>query len=308
MKNKLVILIFLMGILLGMSLSPLAGGKPQEFISPLSMPLAQNSEEKVLGTSQFANIITQTIKKNYLPSASPVSQTVTKKLITPQYSAYDGNISIAIFGDSMVDVMGTNLPYLREELQKFFPLAKYQLYNYGIGAQNIEQGKQRLEQAYHYKDRQYPSIMELNPDVIIIDSFAYNPFKEKTEDELYQHWANLASIIDLANNNTRSKIIILATIAPNKEKFGQGPQGLNWPPNTAWQQAVKINNYLLNTIKYAKANDLPLIDVYHQTLLSNGEGNLNYINPNDHIHQNEAGNQLLAKNIAEAIYSLKLFQ
>ena len=312
MKTKLIILIFLIGIIIGIGVSPLAGSKPQDFLSPLSTPLAENNDNQVLGESQP---VTPSSEKNQNPEETAASLPVsslkpssTPREALPQYSNYSGKITVAIFGDSMVDVMDTNLPHLRAELRRFFPKANYYLYNYGVGSQNIEQGRKRVEEAYDYKDRHYPSIVNLNPDVIILDSFAYNPFPKKTEDELYQHWANLAAIVNVLKNKTHAKIIIMADIAPSKEKFGQGSQGINWSVNDAWQQAIKINSYLTNTIKFAKATNLPLIDIYHQTLLPDGEGNLDYISSDDHIHQNFAGNQLIAKNIAEAIYSLNLFK
>lgn len=311
MKTKLIILVFLIGILIGIGISPWVENKPQDFISPLSQPLAENINQAI-NPNQGDVLGEKQENKTSLPSplnASNSAQTLpSMRKPVPQYSKYSQTITIAIIGDSMTDVMETNLPFLKEELRIYFPLASFYLYNYGIGAENIEKGKERISKPYDYKERHYPSLIALNPNIVVIDPFNYNPFGKNTEDELYQHWANLAQIVDLIKNNSRAKILILATIAPNKEKFGQGPKGINWSANDAWNQAVKINQYLNNTIKFAKTSNLPLIDVYHQSLTNTGEGNPEYINPDNYIHQNAFGNQLIAKNIAQAIYSLNIFQ
>ncbi len=307
MKIKDILLIFLIGIVVGVIISPLAKlASPQNITSPLSLTQAQTcpateNKEKILGLEKsspqksFAELIKEGQEK-------PVEAEMEENKL----SLYEGKIEVAVFGDSMVDVMGTSLPYLRSYLQNYYPQAQLQLFNYGIGAQNIEQALTRIEENYHYQERDYPSLPELNPDIIVLGSFSYNPF-EKDKDELYQHWANLAVLVDLIKNKTSSRIIMLAEIAPNKENFGQGPKGVNWSAEVSQKHAVKIQEYLKNTISFAKAYELPLADAYSLSLVENEEGNLKYINSEDHIHQNSAGNNLMAQLIAQEIFSLNLF-
>ncbi len=221
-------------------------------------------------------------------------------------SNYSGKITIAAIGDSMTDLMGPGLPYLETVLQNYYPRAEFNLLNYGVGAENIEKGLERIKNDYTYKERHYSSLASVNPDIVIIESFAYNPF-ENQEAELNRHWLALTRMVDFIKSQTKAQIIILITIAPTKEKFGQGPGGVNWPQDLAWQQANRINQYLENAVRFAQPTGLPLVDVYHQTLLSNGEGNLDYISSHDHIHQNEAGNKLVARLLGRKIFSLALF-
>lgn len=221
-------------------------------------------------------------------------------------SNYSGKITIAVIGDSMTDLMGPGLPYLKTVLQNYYPRAEFNLLNYGVGAENIEKGLERIKNDYSYKEKHYSSLASVNPDIVIIESFAYNPF-ENQEAELDRHWLALTRMVDFIKSQTKAQIIISITIAPTKEKFGQGPGGVNWSQDLAWQQANRINQYLENAVRFAQSTGLPLVDVYHQTLLSNGEGNLDYISSHDHIHQNEAGNKLIARLLGRKIFSLALF-
>jgi len=328
MKIRELLLAFFVGVVIGVGISPLTNKTPQQaLLSPLTSSVADDSvvsspcpcsaQEKVLGANEEEKEIIKTPKPatsyfGQLINSSPVPVSPTpvkelKNIETFSTSSYQGKITCAIFGDSMVDVMGTELTSFKSSLKKYYPQATIKLYNFGIGAQNVEQAFERVEQEYNYQDRRYSSLIDLNPDIVVLGSFSYNPFSEP-EDELYRHWASLVKIIDKIKNNTKAKIIILAEIAPNKEKFGQGPKGVNWDQDFAWQHATKIQSYLENAVNFAKTHELEIADAYHKTLKQNNEGSLSYINPDDHIHQNEAGNLLMAQLLAEKIYKLNLFK
>lgn len=310
MKVKHSFFLFFAGILIGTAiqsisqttiveaiLSPIKNSfaYKEKIISPLpedeetqTASLLNKKHERVLGEVTFIK-------------ASPSPCPSTSPMLSPSPSpAYSGAVSIAVFGDSMTDLMGTNLPYLKKELIKYYPQAELELLNYGVGAENIESGLQRISQPYTYKDRSYPSMVNKNPDIIILDPFVYNPFS-KSEGEMDRHWIGMVNLVDKIKQQTTSKILILATISPNKDKFGTGPNGINWDKNTAWEHAQTIQKYIENSIEFSKAAEIELIDVYHKTLLDDKNGSLKYINSGDHIHQNIAGNKLIARETAKKI-------
>lgn len=341
MKNKQVILIFFLGIIIGVILAPFTNKLPQQaIISPISPTLAQTSqylnpliEGVVLGVSdkqapvikeqkaekaatksavvsQFAILIEQNnpeLDKANQPLPNPPNSKTDSFYKNTTSSDYSGKATIAALGDSMTDLMGPNLEYLKKELTKYYPKADFSLLNYGVGAENIEKVADRISKDYDYQGRHYQSLVSLNPDLIIVESCAYNPFSEGG-DYLNRHWTALSRVVDILKSQTKAKIIILATIAPSLQNFGQGPAGVNWPVDLATSHSQRINEYLDNATRFAKAAGLPLVDVYHQTLLANGEGNPAYINPGDHIHQNVAGDELIAKLLRAKIYSLELFK
>lgn len=322
MKLKQILLIFLIGIVIGLGLSPLTDKNPKEVIlSPIILTLAKTkklilptSEENVLGSSQNNQSNQQTndqLTNNQTSQfgdliATPSSETNNQEnILTP--SLYNKTIKIAIIGDSIVNNMETDLPYLHASLQSYYPKAKLELFNYGINSQNIEQALTRLDKEYNHNNRSYPTLKSLNPNIIIISSFSYSPFNQG-EDEIYRHWAGLAKLVEWVKKNTKAKPIILAEISPNKEKFGQGEKGINWQPDKAHDYATLIQEYLENTISFAKGNYLPLANAYQSSLNSNKEGKLSYINKENYIHQSEVGNSLMAKMLAEEIAKLGAFK
>lgn len=321
-RIKQSILIFISGLIIGINVNSLINKSFKKIIiSPISPTLAETrkfilplSEGEILGISTKTSQNKLKVKKEKVKRSSQFANLINQSILTPgvdeetpgvNFNWHSGKITIAVIGDSMTDLMGPNLPYLKTALQKYYPQVQFNLLNYGVGAENIEKGLKRIKKEYTYQGRHYPALVSINPDIVVIESFAYNPFRDSTG-ELDRHWSALVKIVDFIKSNTRAKIIILATIAPTKEKFGQGPNGVNWLKDLAWQHANRIGQYLENTVRFAQSANLPLVDVYHQTLLPNGGGNLAYINPGDHIHQNEAGNKLIAKLLAEKIFQLNL--
>lgn len=299
MKIKKVLLIFLLGIMVGIGLSPFADKLPQDvLISPIEFSLAQRenlilpaSEEEVLGVQQTKPKQSPAPRFADLLINKPAdTKTEDKK---PSLSWYDGTITVAVFGDSMIDTLDTGLPYLKSALQNYYPKAKFRLFNYGLGAQNIEEALKRLDQDYKQGDRNYPPLLELNADIVVVNSFAYNPFGD-IEDPLYKHWANLVVLTELIKQKTKAKIIILADLAPH-----QSP---------ALQNIDTITQYLQNTIEFSQAYHLPLANVWEKSLAANHQGDLKYIDNHDHIHPSSSGQRLIGQVLAQTIYQLNLFQ
>lgn len=322
MNFKQLLFIYLLGILSGLALVPFAKDNPQTaIISPITFTLAQEAnylspladnglvlgveDKKNIKENGFDSIISQAENRllaTSTPSASIVPSPVALPLVNIS-SNYQGKVVIAAVGDSMTDLMGPELDYLKKKLQTFYPKVDFVMYNYGVGAQNIEVVMERIKGDYDYQGRHYQALANIKPDFVIVESCAYNPFPN-SEGGLERQWMALSKITDWVKANTKATIIILATIAPAKEQFGQGPAGINWGKEIAIPHAQSINRYLENALNFAKAAQYYYIDAYHPSLLSNGEGNPAYINPGDHIHQNVAGNEFIASLLAQRIKSL----
>lgn len=221
-------------------------------------------------------------------SATPKTQTKT----TPK-STY----KIAMYGDSMVDTMGDNLEYLQKALSSIYPATKINLYNYGIGAQNVEAGVSRFEKEFNYKERKYPSIVDLKPDIIILGSFAYNPFSDH---DAQKHLSLLSQLTTKALKVTPN-LYLLAEIAPLKENFGKGEHGINWPEDMAAKQAAHIVEQLENAENLAKTRKIALVDAFAETQQNGKFGHVSYVNGDDGIHPSVAGHVLMANLIARTL-------
>lgn len=227
---------------------------------------------------------TSTLTPTFTPTPTPF---VLKK------SSY----SLAIFGDSMVDTMGEKLEYLLETLLKKYPKTKFDLYNYGIGGQNVEQGLARFERSFVNRERNFPPIPALSPDVLIIGSFAYNPFPTHDRNK---HYSLLRELIAKAKN-TSSNIYLLAEIAPLKTGFGKGKNGVNMPENVALEHAGHIIEQLDDVINLSKEVNVPIINVYYESRNEESYGNPYFVNIDDGIHPSVAGHYFTAESIVENV-------
>jgi len=216
----------------------------------------------------------------------------------PTIEKQEKPIKLAVFGDSMVDTMGERLEYLEKSLKERFPQMRFELYNYGMGSQNAEEGFLRMNESFKYQDRNFPSLGDVHPDILIIGSFAYNPFFPYDRD---RHWLALTRIIEEAEKIS-SNVYVLAEIAPQKSSFGRGPNGVNWETDTSYEHATHIIEQLENAVGLSKTLRVPLINVFQKSQRnSQKEGRKEYINSDDGIHPSVKGHEFMANMIASTI-------
>lgn len=238
------------------------------------------------------------------PSPAPTSavtdlgaaeeEQVVEDVKTPRKQSY----KIAIIGDSMVDTMGNRLEYLEGALKKRYPSTTFALYNYGIGAENVETGLARFGKSFQNTDRNYPPLNSLGADIIIVGSFAYNPFSPFDRD---RHWLTLAKLIEEAKK-TGADVYMLADIAPLRFEFGKGPNGVNWDSTTAYEHSGRIIQQEENAIGLSKNLNVILINVFEKSIVNaRSEGKKEYVNPSDGIHPSVKGHEFTAEEIANTL-------
>ena len=206
--------------------------------------------------------------------------------------------SIAFIGDSLIDTMQTSFPYLTESLHNRFPDVDFKLYNYGIGAENVETGLARFDQKLMYKDRIYPPLSTISADIIIIGSWAYNPF---SPNDPQKHKRLLTEIVRKAQT-TGAHIYLLEELAPLGADFAKGVGGVSFSKEEAIKQSERIIEQLQNAKDIAKSLNIPFIDVYDKTKLPASEfGQAKYTNQTDGIHPSPLGHRLTADIVTQTV-------
>lgn len=245
--------------------------------------------------------VTPTPTPQTQPTPTPIPPTPTRtNTPTPKHkTAKKNNVKIALIGDSMTDTLGPTITELTDELKKTYPEISPLIYNYGVGGTNIDYGIERITHDYEYLGQKIPSLASIQPDIVVLESFGYNPYPFDTG-AIDRHWMQLAAAVDLLRQSVpHVKIVIAATIAPNSTTFGDGKLGYSLEEKRRKVQTIK--QYLESTIKFAKGQHIPLADAYHPSLLSNAEGNQKYINGGDNIHPSDEGRKFFAQIVAHAI-------
>lgn len=245
---------------------------------PATKPSTISQRPAVLGDS------TATASTDLASNTSSVAAQVVKK------SEY----KIALFGDSMIDTLDSHLPMLSEKLAQKYN-ATFKIYNYGVGAQNVEMGLARIGEPLNYKDRKYPSLHELQPDVIIIGSFAYNPFAEA---DINKYWLTMAQLTESAKA-TGADIYFLVDIAPLKDTFGVG--SMEWSSDMRVAHSQKIVDQLNSFVELSKSLNVPLIDMYTVSQANGQFGNGLFTDLKDGIHANTTGKAMIIEQIAKSV-------
>lgn len=212
-----------------------------------------------------------------------------------------------LVGDSMTEALGTNADGLRLKQISNYPNSEFVNYNYGFGSTNILSLNERLLYETTYLGTKFPPILEQGFDLIIIESFAYNPLSEfSIEDGLKNYEAALdGAVKQIIRAKPNSVLALMTPVAPNKENFAKYSRDLTQEVRLKWVE--ERESYIKKLIEYANKNHIPLIDVYAASQDENGNGNLKYIDSSDFIHPSKEGVGLIEQSIADFIFENKIF-
>jgi len=244
--------------------------------------------------SNTSQEITKTVA--FLPSPTPIEHYFQPSI------KQDESYTIIFVGDSMVDSLGENFDYLRQNFKDYYPNTVFGLFNYGYGSTNILSLEERLNSATTYRDEANEAIIDKYIDIIIIGSFGHNPLSElPLEKGLKKQTEALDDIVLLlVTEKPNTLIVFLAEFGPSEDNYAKGVVDLNPQQRSIWVNERKA--YIKNHIDYAKDHNIPLINVYEKSLV-NEDVNLDYINKNDYIHPSSTGLIFMSKTIADFLYN-----
>jgi len=210
---------------------------------------------------------------------------------------------IILVGDSMTEYLG-NSTELRGYLAEYYPGKTLDIYNYGFGSTSILSVPARLTQ-WTNRSRPYQPILDVDSDVIIIESFGHNPLSEfSLEEGLRKQEQTLDEIVKLIKERRPdTKIVFLNTISPNSKTYAFRSVDLSSEARKKWVDERIA--YIKNHAKYANSHGIPLINVFEKSL-TGGDGNPAYISDTDYIHPSPKGIIFIQKEIADFMYQSKI--
>lgn len=206
----------------------------------------------------------------------------------------------------MTEFLG-NSTELRGFLGNYYPNKSIDIYNYGFGSTNILSIPERLTKWTDHS-RAYQPILDIDFNMIIIESMGHNPLSEyPLEEGLKKQTETLDTIISLIHEKRpKARLVFLATLAPNRKNYGLGSVDLSPEKRAEW--ADERTAYIKNHIGYARSHHIPLINVYENSLDFYGDGNLEYIEHQTYIHPSPKGIIFIQKQIADFIYKNKFLE
>jgi len=262
----------------------------------------------------FSNIKTKTptqkpasLGESQVAIATPSPPFVFKTYTAPKINK-KSVYTIFMIGDSMTLALGphggTFSEFINNSLYK-----KDNIYilidNYAKGSTNILSVNDQLTQKTTYWDSTFEPLLSRDFDLILIESFGYNPlsFAGSVEEGIKKQNKALDDLMTkLIITRPNTRILFVATIAPSRENYAKKVL-LNVPTADRVKQAEERMAYIKNHIDYAKAHNIPVVNVYEKSLNAAGDGDLKYINPDDFIHPSFEGVDLIGHEIANFIYN-----
>lgn len=237
----------------------------------------------------------QTVQLSIIGSTSmPIPTTIPQVNSISQH--IKGEVTIGVLGDSMIATLDQNMPQLAKSLAKYYPNTKFNFLNFGASSTTIEQALSRL-----------PQLINQKPDIIAIESFAYNNLGN-TQAGYDRQWLTLGAITtEIKQKLPRTKIILTTTIAPNSVIYGNGIVNLNLTALDKVERTKTIKLYLQNMVNFANSEKYPIADTYNFSLNQN-EGLTDLISSTDHLHPSDYGKEVFCDILADTIAKNKLIE
>ncbi len=178
---------------------------------------------------------------------------------------YPVDYTIVMLGDSMTETLG-NSTELKQYLANYYKGKTFEVLNYGFGATNILSAMDRITKETEH-GRKFRAIDEIDYNLILIESFGENPLSQFPLDEGLRHQnEELDKIVNkLKETNPKGIIVFVATISPNKVIFAQNQVDLSPEKREEW--VIERVAYIKNHIAYAKAHNIPVIDIFDKSLV-----------------------------------------
>lgn len=241
-----------------------------------------------------------------IPTVKPtnIPFTTYKKPVLAKSDRYD----IYLIGDSMTHAFGPRGGIFNQLLSNEYTGTFFEISNYAKGGQNILLLPAFLnEPVQAASDLLLVPVLQGEPDLIIIESFGYNPLSQfgiagglKKQEEVLTE-----VMTTLTNRFPNTVIMFLTAIAPDKKTYGQ--KASKSSADARWAQAEERIEYITNHRDYAKEHNILLIDTYQESLDALGDGDTKYINPDDNIHPSAEGLALMGRVMAKRIAEENIF-
>ncbi len=240
------------------------------------------------------------------PSTAPSPTPFVFRTYTPPKLEAKNRYTIFMIGDSMTLALGPHGGTFNVFIHDLYKNdhKEFLIDNYARGSTSILSVNEELTKKTTYWDASFEPLLSRDFDLILVESFGYNPLSQFGIDEgIKKQTQSLDELMKtLITTHPHSAIVFVATIAPSRENYAKKVL-LNIPVADRIQQAQERMTYIKNHISYANSHNIPIINIYEKSLNDGEDGNLKFIDPHDYIHPSFEGVDLIGHEIADFIYT-----
>lgn len=253
-------------------------------------------------TSKKTSTSQQTPSKMVIATVTPF---VFSTYTLPKIEKKD-QYSIVMVGDSMTNALGPHGGTFNTFINDLYKPQHIGILidNYGKGSTSILTIHDAMTTKTTYWDSTFQPLLSRQFDLILIESFGYNPLSQFPLAEGLRKQTQMLdeTVKTLISTHPQAAIVFVATIAPNKETYALKVQ----PNLTTAERILEANeriSYIKNHINFAQSHHIPLINIYEKSLTTSEDGNLSLINPDDNIHPSFKGVDFIGHELANFIYN-----
>lgn len=250
---------------------------------------------------------THTIMPTLTPSPTPFIFTTYSPPTIVRKDVY----RIAMLGDSMTAALGPHGGGLSEYMNSLYKKSPQDpqriiIDNYAKSS-SILAISNELTQKITVSEYTFGPLLSIDYDLILVESYGYNPLSQfGIEEGIKQQDKALDILMEtLITARPNAVVIFVTTISPNRENYAKVENPNSTVADRAKQADERIA-YIKNHIAYAKSHNIPLINIYQDSLLPNGDGNMLYISPTDDIHPSFTGIDFIGHEIGNFIFNNKI--
>lgn len=251
-------------------------------------------------------VFTQTSDRSFQAVSSPSPTPFVFRTYTAPKIEKKSTYTIFMIGDSMTLALGPHGGTFNQYINELYKKDNIGILvdNYAKGSSNILSVNDQLTKKTTYWDSTFEPLLSRDFDLILVESFGYNPLSSLGIDEgIKKQDEALGGLMKtLITTHPNAAIVYVATISPNKENYAKKVL-LNVSTADRVKQAEERASYLTNHISYAKAHNIPIVNIYEKSINAQGDGELKYINPDDYIHPSFAGVDFIGHEIANFIFN-----
>ncbi len=217
--------------------------------------------------------------------------------------------TIVMIGDSMTHALGPHGGKFYEDINPLYKSSNHGILidNYSVGSTNILSLDKAMNSKVTFWDVTLEPLLSRPFDLILVESFGYNPLSQYgIENGIKRQNEELDKLMKtIIKTHPKAAIMFVATIAPNKTYYSL-PIDRGKPQEERVKSAEERIAYIKNHIEYAKSHNIPVINIYEKSLTPAGDGNLEYINPDDYIHPSAVGLEFIGQELANSVYDSKI--
>ncbi len=272
----------------------------------------------VLGTLAYLAGVKSSTQSNQTQQVITQATETPKPTVDGPFRSYTAPVienkreySIVMIGDSMTHALGPHGGPFYEEINALYKDSNHGIVidNYASGSTNILTLDKAMNTRTTFAEYTFEPLLSRQFDLILVESFGYNPLSQfgGVEEGIKKQNEELGKLMKtLSKSHPKSAVIFVATIAPNKANYGKIANPNDTSDGRAKQAEERIA-YIKNHIDYARAHNIPVINIFEKSLTPEGDGNLEYINPDDYIHPSAIGIELIGQELADFIYESQIF-